>query len=125
MDLWAVSLLRHHDTPPFANHQDLYNVIDSIPYGNIAWQSFTLQYNGEQPIVNAQPWMDSAYDVWFRDPQEIVKNMLKNPDFKEEFDFVPYRKFDGNDDRVFGDFMSGDWPWQQAVCFQSVFDGPS
>ncbi|KAL6307402.1 hypothetical protein BKA93DRAFT_727757, partial [Sparassis latifolia] len=29
LQLWAASLLQHHDDPPFANCKDLYNTIDS------------------------------------------------------------------------------------------------
>lgn len=33
MDLWAATLLKHGDTPPFSNYQDMDKVIDSIPLG--------------------------------------------------------------------------------------------
>ena len=47
-DLWALTLLKHKKPPPFANHRDLYNMIDSTPLGDAAWQSFLLQYNGDE-----------------------------------------------------------------------------
>ena len=40
-DLWAASLASHGDTPPFANHIDMYNAIDSTPLGDVPWQSFS------------------------------------------------------------------------------------
>jgi len=45
LDLWAATLLKHHDSPPFANHSDLYETIDSTPLGSVLWQSFSLTYN--------------------------------------------------------------------------------
>lgn len=38
--LWAASLAPHSDTPPFANHVDMYDAIDSTPLGDVPWQSF-------------------------------------------------------------------------------------
>ena len=46
MNLWAASLLCHDDSLPFADHDDLYRTIDGIPHGKVAWQSFTMRYNG-------------------------------------------------------------------------------
>jgi hypothetical protein len=47
LNLWAATLLKHDDTPSFANHSDLYNTIDSTPLDDVSWQSFSLNYNGE------------------------------------------------------------------------------
>ena len=43
LNLWAVSLAAHDDTPPFSNSADMYSTINATPLGNIIWQSFTLQ----------------------------------------------------------------------------------
>src|SRR6202789_2428935 len=48
LNLWAVSLAVHNDEPPFSNTTDLYKTIDSSPLGDVAWESFSLQYNGAQ-----------------------------------------------------------------------------
>jgi len=120
MDLWASSVIKNDGYPPFSNHQDLYNAIDSIPYGDVPWQSFTTRYNGVRP--NKVPsWMDSTYDVWFRDPHLIAQNMMGNPDFDGSLDYVPYREYNKGD-RQFQDFMSGDWAWRQAVRYPFATD---
>ncbi|KAG1837631.1 hypothetical protein DFJ58DRAFT_628057, partial [Suillus subalutaceus] len=67
-NLWAASLAAHSKTPPFANHVDMYNVIDSTHLGDVPWQSFTSEYNGTLPEDDVPPWMTSEYDVWFQDP---------------------------------------------------------
>jgi hypothetical protein len=46
LQLWAASLACHGDSPPFSNHQDLYDTIDATPIGGVSWQSATLMYNG-------------------------------------------------------------------------------
>ena len=117
LDLWAASLFRHGDCPPYADHVDMNETIDSIPHGDVRWQSFTTTYNGERPQngEDVPSWMDAEYDVWFRDPHTLVCNLLSNPDFDGEFDYVPYKEFEPNGDRRFQNFFSGDWVWSQAV----------
>ncbi|KAG1878456.1 hypothetical protein C8R48DRAFT_804965 [Suillus tomentosus] len=114
LDLWASTLAKHNDRPPFADHHDLYAVIDSSPFGDVKWQCFTVAYDGERP-ENPKPWMDDKYDVWFRDPREVTRNMLANSAYANEFDYRPYQEYSTeNDQRQWKDFMSGDWAWDQA-----------
>jgi hypothetical protein len=115
LSLWAASLAVHNDVPPFSNAKELYNVIDSTPLGDVAWQSFSLQHNGTQPTSDVPSWMQAEYEVWFRDPQAIVKNMLANPDFKSDFDYAPFQEYSADGIHRFRDFMSGIWAWRQAV----------
>jgi Plavaka transposase len=117
LDLWAATLVKHDDTPPFANTSDLYNTIDSIPLGDVPWQSFAVKYNEEFPDHVVPQWMTAEYEVWFRDPHLVIKNMIGNPDYKDGFDTTPVQVFDGNGDRKYENFMSGDWAWEEAVGF--------
>lgn len=115
LDLWASTLTKHNNRPPFTDYHDLYKTIDNIPVGDVKWQPFSTQYAGERPDV-APPWMDPTFNVWYRDPHQVVQNMLGNPNYTQEFDYCPYREFstDGNV-RQWKDFMSGDWAWDQAI----------
>jgi hypothetical protein len=115
--LWASTLLKHGDTPPFTDHWDLYATIDAIPLREVKWESFSCLYTGEKPEGSYPPWMDSTFDVWYRDPHQVVQNMLANPDFAHEMDFQPYREFSTvGEERHYRDFMSANWAWDQAVC---------
>ena len=71
----------------------MYDTIDSTQLGDVKWQSFTVKYTGD-PGVDAAPWMHDNYNVWFRDPREVVHNMLANPDFVDEMDYQPFREYD-------------------------------
>ncbi|KAG1724326.1 uncharacterized protein EDB91DRAFT_1269275 [Suillus paluster] len=114
LDLWASTLTKHNDKPPFADHHDLYEVIDSSPFGDVKWQCFTVAYDGERHD-NPKPWMDDKYDVWFCDPHEVACNMLANPTYANEFDYRPYQEYSSeNDQQQWKDFMSGNWAWDQA-----------
>ncbi|KAG1745479.1 uncharacterized protein EDB91DRAFT_1236359 [Suillus paluster] len=115
MDLWAATLLKHNDKPPFADCRDLYKTIDGTPVGDVKWQSFKVQYTGEKPAHNIPPWMDQPYDVWYQDPHEVIWNMLANPEYATEMDYRPYREYSTDtDERQWQDLMSGNWAWNQA-----------
>ncbi|KZP02250.1 hypothetical protein FIBSPDRAFT_703416, partial [Athelia psychrophila] len=100
---------------PFANHQDLYSAIDSTPVGDVPWQSFNLSYSGVFPESGEIPgWMEDTHEVWFRDPRELIKNLLSNSDFDGEFDYTPYQEYDGDENHRYQHFFSGNWAWRQA-----------
>ncbi|KAG2159113.1 uncharacterized protein EDB93DRAFT_1283956 [Suillus bovinus] len=89
LDLWASTLTKHNDSPPFADHRDLYHVIDTL--------------------------MDGEYEVWFRDPREVARNVLANSTYTKEIDYCLYREHSTEGDKCqWKDFMSGDWVWDQA-----------
>ncbi|KAG2037356.1 hypothetical protein BDR03DRAFT_864200, partial [Suillus americanus] len=114
LDLWAATLIKHDDSPPFTGHRDLYETIDSTPLGDVPWQTFLMSYSRTSPAENVPPWMTAEYDVWFRDPRLLVHNMLSNPDFAAEIEYVPYRDYTDDNKRCYKNFLSGDWAWKQA-----------
>jgi hypothetical protein len=124
-DLMAASLTKHHDTPPFADHKDLYNFIDATQLGDVPWQSFSVQYTGEHPEV-VPLWMNDEFEVWYRDPRAMAYSILANPTFKDEINYAPFHEYNASDDICqWKDCMSGDWAWQQAVCFLPITTGIS
>jgi hypothetical protein len=112
--LWAATLVKYGDSPPYVNHRDLYETIDATPIGSVPWQSVTFQYDGAQHD-NTPTWMENEYTIWFRDPCLLFKNMLENPDFAEYFDYSPHQQYDAKGSHCYANFMSGDWAWKQAV----------
>lgn len=113
LDLWAASLGAGEE-PPFSSHEHLYSSIDAIPRGGEPWSSFAIKYSGEVPEDEPPPWMVADYEVWYCDPRAVIRNQLANPDFKGEIDIVPLQEFSANDERVWSNFMSGNWSWNQA-----------
>lgn len=65
--------------------------------------------------------MDDSHQVFYRDPRQVVWMFLGNHKFDGNFDYVPYREYE-NGERKWGDFMSGNFCWKQAVC--SVIPSP-
>lgn len=101
---------------PFVDHKDMYSVIDATEVGSKTWQCFTVSYTGELPQDQPVPsWMKTEYEVWFRDPDEILSEQLSNPGFANDMDYAPKRVYGENNQRRYQDFMSGNWAWKQAV----------
>lgn len=108
-------------TAPFKNDKDVKAYIDSIDLGHVPWKSFTVKYTDDMPTPTPA-WMKKEYDVWYRNPRDVIHGIIGNKDFDGEIDYVPYREFKGGK-RQWTDFMSGNWPWNQAVSsfFSSVY----
>lgn len=116
LKLWESSLAIHQDCAPFRNHKHLYDLIDTIPYGNIPWKPLAVKYPDDYDHEGPKPsWMGERHLLWYRDPMQVLQELISNPDFKNEFDYVPYRDYN-SDGHQFRDVMSGNWAWRQAVC---------
>lgn len=113
MRLWAATSSDGH--APFLHHQDMLATIDAIDFGDIRWQSFSATYSGKVPPMSPPDWMLKEYTVYFRNPLSVVHSTISNPNFKGQFDYAPYKDFEGGI-RRWTDVMSGDWAWRQAVC---------
>jgi hypothetical protein len=116
LNLWGASAAPHGGSAPFQNHKHLYDTIDATPLGDIPWKNFSLHFNGNRPEHEVPSWMDASYDVWFRDPHQLVHNIISNPDFENGFDYTPYQEHDADENRRYHNFMSANWSWKQAVC---------
>jgi len=111
------SLIAHGTGPDdvdiFTSNSDLLAKIDATLVGDVPWQGFTMTHDGHLPD-KAPEWMTTTYDVWHRDPRQLLHNILANQDFHGEFDYSPFREFDVMKRRRWRDFMSGEWAWKEA-----------
>ncbi|KAI9433539.1 hypothetical protein H4582DRAFT_2112842 [Lactarius indigo] len=101
MDIWAAA-------------QDLYNTIDSTEIGGVAWQAFSVEFDGDATGDSAAPWKTKSYEVWFRDPLKVVEAQIANKEYALEVDYAPKCMFSRAGKRQYSDFMSGNWAWEQA-----------
>ncbi|KAJ3497906.1 hypothetical protein NMY22_g19653 [Coprinellus aureogranulatus] len=99
--------------PPFAHSRDLYSTIDSIPHGDVPWQGFKVNYSGE---VNADSpsWKKADYEVWYRNPLDVLEGQISNPEFAEHMDWAAKVVKGQDGKRQYVDLMSGDWAWEQS-----------
>lgn len=127
LDMWTASMLFAHNdltesAAPFSDANGMLAAIDAIEVGDTPWQSFVCERQADLPD-DAPQWMTNGYEVWYRDVDRTVQNMLANPDFAGEFDFTPYHEYNAKGERRYCDFFSADWAWDQAVSivFRSKF----
>jgi len=114
MELWAMSMAKHNDLGPFDSYDHLYATIDATKLGDAPWKSFSTTFSG--PIEpDAPSWKLASYQVWYRDPDVVIRNLLDNPDFDGEFDYAPYVQLDKDGNRRWNDFMSGNFSWRHCV----------
>ncbi|KAF8799694.1 hypothetical protein BYT27DRAFT_7227703 [Phlegmacium glaucopus] len=114
LDLWALSMAKNDDLGPFTSYEHMYATIDNINQGDAPWKSFTMSYAGELG-PNAPSWQLEDYEVWFRDPDVVIRNMLNNPDFAGQFDYAPCIDLDKAGQRRWNEFMSGNFSWRHAT----------
>ena len=108
-------LIPHGVPPPMTDYRDLLQQVDSIPLGDVPWESFSLSYDNPPPKSACPPeWKTTEFEVWFRNPREVIKGILSNPEFDGHIDYSAYQEFEGSQHR-YCDMMSGDWSWQQSV----------
>ena len=120
LELWAATLIPHNDSTPIANHLDLHRQIDTISLGDIQWEHDYLKYTGPLPAETHHPeWKTAEYDIWYRDPRQVIKNILARPDFDGHVDYAAYQEFN-REKRQYGNMMSGDWVWRQSVRFMCL-----
>ncbi|KAJ6604084.1 hypothetical protein B0H10DRAFT_2314283 [Mycena sp. CBHHK59/15] len=115
LELWALSLMKHEDLGPFQSYEDLYKTIDATKLGDAPWQCFQTE-----PLAvgdDAPAWARQSYEIWYRDPDEVIANMLDNPDFDGAFDTAPYVHLDSEGKRRWHDFMSANFAWRHSVSF--------
>lgn len=117
-DLWALQMAKHDDVGPFSSYEQMYAAIDNITHGDVPWKSFTTSYAGELG-PNPPGWQLQDYEVSFRDPDLVIRNMLDNPDFDGHFDYAPYIDLDKAGNRRWNEFMSGNFAWRHAVSSHS------
>ncbi|KAJ7730745.1 hypothetical protein B0H16DRAFT_1665336 [Mycena metata] len=121
LELWGLSLMKHGDLGPYDNYQQLYAAIDSIGVGDAPWKCF--KTTAIDPRPDAPDWARQEYEIWYRDPDTVIRNMLDNPDFAGEFDTTPYIELDATGQRRWSDFMSGNFAWKH--CDQIISDDPT
>ncbi|KAF8815301.1 hypothetical protein BYT27DRAFT_7226011 [Phlegmacium glaucopus] len=120
MNLWASRQERKHEEvdPPFSNARDLHTRIDLISLGDIAWEAFKVMYDGEVP-PDSPSWMTKEYEVWYRNPLDVMEAQIGNPALSHEIDYAPKQVLGRDGKRQYTDLLSGNWAWDQADAIAS------
>ncbi|KAG7096151.1 hypothetical protein E1B28_006824 [Marasmius oreades] len=115
LDIWYLDIQTRFggDCAPLSNHRHLLETIDAIKEGSAPWWCYETAIE-EGLGDNAPEWKKSSYQVWYRDPDTVISNILANQDFSSEFDAAPYIHTSKDRKRRVSDFMSGNFAYRHA-----------
>ena len=78
LDIWAQTSVKADRLAPFKSHVHIHATIDAFKLGDVSWQCFVTGYTGNVDDLSLE-WMQTSYEVWYRDPDAVIVNMLANP----------------------------------------------
>ncbi|KAF7354503.1 C2H2-type domain-containing protein [Mycena venus] len=99
LDLWAAQVLKYSEDIPWKNATQLYETIDSIQHGDAPWKVQKIRYQGPRPAGTPAKWMTETYELCSRDIRTVLHNQLATADFKDQFNYTPYRQFNAKGKR--------------------------
>ncbi|KAF7303363.1 C2H2-type domain-containing protein [Mycena indigotica] len=112
--IWAIDRQRlGAELGPFRDYQEIYDTIDSTLLGDAPWKCLVMDPLTDD--ASAPTWARRSYEVWYRDPATIIKNMLDNPAFDGAFDTAPYIHLDADGKRRWHDFMSANFAYRHST----------
>ena len=65
---------------------------------------------------NNETWAQE-YELWSRNPLDIIQSLFSNPSFKEEMIYRPEKRFYSDGTRLYSEMHCSDWWWRTQVCF--------
>lgn len=100
--------------------------MDSLPDG-AEWSCKTIEVEGdivigEEPDPENPGKMKKVYEteeleLWFRDINEVIREIIGNPDFREYLRYAPERLFtnESKDEEVINEMATAEWWWETQV----------
>ncbi|KAJ3999966.1 hypothetical protein F5050DRAFT_1563996 [Lentinula boryana] len=116
MDLWYLDIKTRFkgESAPFTNHQELLEMIDSVQDGSAPWQCLETEID-KNITPDAPEWQKTSYQVWYRNPDIVISNILSNPQFSSTFDYASYIHIGKDGKRRWSDMMSGNFAYGQST----------
>lgn len=99
---------------PFKDYHGMYSSIDDIQQGSAPWKCIQTVVDKNLPL-NAPEWQTTSYQVWYRDPETVIANILANPELAKDFDTTPYVCRNKQGTGQWCDFMSWNFAWRHVV----------
>ncbi|KAI9436943.1 hypothetical protein H4582DRAFT_1816026, partial [Lactarius indigo] len=118
-DFWALSVEKYDIVALYDSHRTLYATIGAIQDGDAPWQCLSVNAASDDDPQHAPEWRREEYEVWYWDPDVVIRNLLDNPDFASQFDTAPYIMTDTQGEHRWTDFMSGQFAWRRNEMIYS------
>ncbi|KAG2073150.1 hypothetical protein BDR04DRAFT_1011225, partial [Suillus decipiens] len=109
LKLLIVSLTKNRTQPSFHNNPLFLQKVDELPHG-AAWSCKKVRVQGNQTDETGQP-MHEDVKLWMCNPVECIKDLIRNPLFKDHMVYAPARAYTDPTGlhRVIDDMWTTDW----------------
>ncbi|KAG1884906.1 hypothetical protein F4604DRAFT_1676341 [Suillus subluteus] len=99
--------------PSFHNNRSFLQRVDALPHGP-AWNCKKVSVKGNRTDENGQS-LHEDLELWTRDPVECIKELIRNPLFKEYMVYAPSRAYKdkAGTERIIDDMWTADWWWDK------------
>jgi hypothetical protein len=117
LNLWSATAFKHGSLTgaPWKTAKDMYKTIDTVQTGSLPFKTHRFFYEGPKPSTPPR-WMEQAYELNARDVLAVVRDQLAMSAFKDQFDYLPFKEFNNQGERIWSNLMSAQWAFKQAVC---------
>lgn len=101
--------------PSFKNKDEFLGAVDALPPG-VSWKLENVTVTGDVHDEDEQP-LKEELELWYRDPVEVVRELLGNPIFRDVTCYAPEQIHRDGDlqERVVNEMWTGDWWWDMQV----------
>ncbi|KAG8708171.1 hypothetical protein FRC09_001400 [Ceratobasidium sp. 395] len=111
-DFMKLRIIRQNITLSFTSYHTLYNRMKKLP-GGPEWKKETIRMQGNRFNKKGKR-LTEKLEVWFRDPIEVLEELLAHPAFANELVFEPRETYLDNErtERVYHEMWTGEW-WME------------
>ena len=97
---------------------DFIQTIDGLPGPIASWILHEIKVTGTLTDENGKPIVE-LLDLWWRNPNDVVADLIGNPEFKNDMVYQPENKYvdvDGKPtEEIVDDIPSAKWMWELQV----------
>jgi hypothetical protein len=110
-----IAKVKNQGNLSFHNNYSFMKKINDLPMGP-KWKCELVKATENICGENGEK-VTEELDLWFRNPVEIIRDLIGNPAFKEHMAYAPEKAYQDKDGkvRIFDETWTGDWWWETQV----------
>jgi hypothetical protein len=104
----------------WTNNASFLKTVDQVERSG-AWSLKTYNIEGDLD-PEGQPTVQTV-DLWMRNPLDLIRELIGNPDFKDVMHYAPERHYMDNEreNREYNEAWTADWWWNTQVQIIILF----
>ncbi|KZP05730.1 hypothetical protein FIBSPDRAFT_666170, partial [Athelia psychrophila] len=105
-------IIQDRVSPSFMTKDMLLDAIDDLPRG-VGWTYQQVTMHGDVED-DAGKCMTEEVELWYRDPVEVVRELMGNPMFRDVMKYAPEQVFrdEERDEQVVNEMWTASWWWE-------------